>query len=152
MKTIYKSTLLALMCLAMTSYGAEYEAASKLQFPVELLPNDSAKVQIYLENQIAIVLSAENIVRARNLLGDQGERLADEMKAISANRIGGSSTISIQCTSTDPVLCANYANALASAYIDWHQATFTNSISQPIVIQKAQAAGPPKPTYLRMFE
>ena len=152
MNTMYKSTLLALICLAMTSYGAEYEAASKLQFPVELLPNDSAKVQIYLENQIAIVLSAENIVRARNLLGDQGDRLADEMKAISANRISGSSTIAIQCTSTDPVLCANYANALASAYINWHQATFTNSTAQPFVIQKAQAAGPPKPIYLRMFE
>ncbi|MDY0145420.1 MAG: hypothetical protein RBS84_05445 [Kiritimatiellia bacterium] len=135
------------------SYGAvEYGATARIQFPIELLPTNINMVQTYLANQKLIIISSDNILSARELMGDQADRIKEEITSISTRTVDVSSTIEVQCKATGPVICSSFANALAEAYINWHHNTLTNLNTHPVIIQKAIPAGPPKSTIERMFK
>ena len=140
-------TSIVIMLVMMARQVPEYQATAKLHLtrsvgiPANLQQKDvEAIMGDYAQTQRSIILSREVMQRARDKMGLTPQEFGEKYREISVNPIWQTAILAISVTGLDPAFCADYANAIADAYVDYKAAERTGS-SQNTVDNLSRQAG-----------
>ena len=119
-------TSVAIMLVMMARQVPEYQATAKLQLtrsvgiPANLQPRDAdAIVGDYITTQCNVIRSRNVIQRAREKLKLTPREFDEKYRSVSVGPVWQTAILAISVTGLDPAFCADYANAIADAYIDY---------------------------------
>ena len=119
-------TSVVIMLVTMARQVPEYQATAKLQLtrsvgiPASLQPRDAdAIVGDYITTQCNIIRSRDVIRRAREKLNLTPREFGEKFLGMSVGPVWQTAILSISVTGLDPAFCADYANAIADAYMDY---------------------------------
>ncbi|HAL93071.1 MAG TPA: hypothetical protein DCM68_08630 [Verrucomicrobia bacterium] len=139
-------TSIVIMLVMMARQVPEYQAATKLQLtrsvglPANLQQRDMETILgDYAQTQRSIILSREVIQRAKDKMGLAPQEFGDKFRGLSVNPIWETAILTISVTGLEPAFCADYANAIADAYIEYKSEERSGS-SQNTVVNLTQQA------------
>ena len=119
-------TSIVIMLVMMARQVPEYQATAKVQLtksvglPANLQQKDMETILgDYAETQRNIVLSREVIRRAKEKLGLTPQEFGAKFKSLQVYAIWQTAIFSINVTGPEPAFCADYANAIADAYVEY---------------------------------
>lgn len=140
-------TSIVIMLVLMARQVPEYQATAKLHLtrsvgiPANLQQKDvEAIMGDYAQTQRSIILSREVMQRARDKLGLTPQEFGEKYREISVNPVWQTAILAISVTGLDPAFAADFANAVADAYMDYKAAERTGS-SQNTVDNLSRQAG-----------
>jgi uncharacterized protein involved in exopolysaccharide biosynthesis len=140
-------TSIVIMLVMMARQVPEYQATAKLHLtrsvglPANLQQKDfEAIMGDYAQTQRSIILSREVMQRARDKLGLTPQEFGEKYREISVNPVWQTAILAISVTGLDPAFAADFANAVADAYMDYKAAERTGS-SQSTVDNLSRQAG-----------
>lgn len=119
-------TSIVIMLVMMAKQVPEYQATTKLQLVQSaMLPGNlqSRDLETLMgdiaQTQINIILSREVIRRAKEKLNLSPQEFSAKYISLSVFPVWQTSIMSISVNGLEPAFCANYANAIADAYIEY---------------------------------
>lgn len=119
-------TSVVIMLVMMARQVPEYQATAKLQLtrsvgiPASLQPRDAdAIVGDYITTQCNVIRSRDVVRRAREKLNITSQEFGEKFRGMSVGPVWQTAILAIKVTGLDPAFCADYANAIADAYIDY---------------------------------
>lgn len=136
---------LSFMVIKLARQVPMYQATSVLLLSRGLpLPRQLKQEEIqifgdYVETQKQIIQSSTLITRARERVNRPAAEMAEKILSVSVSQRGRTAFVQITVKGLDPVLCADYANALAEEYINF-KAEEQLDTSQATVISLTQQA------------
>ncbi|MDR0994381.1 MAG: polysaccharide biosynthesis tyrosine autokinase [Verrucomicrobiota bacterium] len=117
---------IVIMLVMMMRQEPQFQAVAKLQLtrsvglPANLQQRDMETiVGDYAQTQRTIILSTNVILKARNKLGLTAQEFDSKASSLTVQPGWQTAILSITVTSLDPVFCADYANAIAEAYVEY---------------------------------
>lgn len=128
-------TSIIVMLVMMLRQEPEYTAVAKLQLGRSLgaLPTNLRAVDMetilgdYAQTQRAVILSTNVIGLAKSRLNLTSQEFGSKGCTLSVNPGWQTAILSISVTSLDPHFCADYANAIAEAYVEYKRAERSGS-------------------------
>lgn len=139
-------TSIVIMLIMMARQVPEYQASAKLQLtrsvglPANLQQRDMETILgDYAQTQRSIILSREVIRRAKEKLGLTPQEFNERFRGLTVNPVWQTAILSISVTGLKPAFCADYANAVADAYVEFKSAERSGS-SQNTVVNLSQQA------------
>ena len=125
----------SVMLVMMMKQEPEYTAVAKVQLvrSVLSLPSNLRQADMeailgdYAQTQRSIILSTNVINRAKTKLELTPQEFGSKGSSVSVNPTRQTAILSISVTSLDPHFCADYANAIAEAYIEYKRAERSGS-------------------------
>ena len=115
-----------IMLVMMMREEPQFRATAKIQLirsvglPANLQERDMDTILgDYAQTQREIILSSNVILRARAKLGLTGAEFGAKGSSVAVNPGWKTPILSIVVTSLEPAFCADYANAIADAYIEY---------------------------------
>lgn len=123
------------MLVSMLRQEPVYSATAKIQLvrnlgslPANLRQGDMDTILgDYAQTQRAVILSSNVIQRAKAQLGLTPADFAAKNSSLSVNPGWQTAIIDISVTSLDPNFCADYANAIAAAFIEYKREIHSDS-------------------------
>ena len=119
-------TSVVIMLVMMARQVPEYQSTAKLQLtrsaglPASLQPREvEAIAGDYITTQCSVIRSRDVIRRAREKLTLTPQEFGEKFTGMSVNPVWQTAILAISVTGLDPAFCADYANALADAYIEY---------------------------------
>lgn len=119
-------TSVVIMLVMMARQIPEYQAAAKIQLtrsaglPASLQQRDMETILgDYAQTQRNVILSREVIRLAREKLGLSPQEFNAKFKSLAVNPVWQTAIISISVNGLEPAFCADYANAIADAYVEY---------------------------------
>lgn len=139
-------TAVVIMLVMMARQEPEYEATAKIQLirsvglPANLQQRDmEAILGDYAETQRNILLSRAVIQRAREKLGITSAEFNSKHKGLSVYAVWQTAILAIKVTGREPAFCADYANAIAEAFVEYKTEERSGG-SQTTVVTLSQQA------------
>ena len=117
-----------------------YESSSVLRFPPPAQGQTADSYRIALNTDAHELLSSDLIGKAREQLNLSPQEATDRLIKIEANPLPDSQLVALTVASVDPVLSADFANALANVFIATRNAGHPEKLT---VTQKAVPAASP---------
>ena len=140
-------TSIVIMLVMMARQVPEYQATAKMQLtrsvgiPSNLQQRDvEAILGDYTETQCNVIRSREVIQRARDKLGLTPQEFGEKFRSLAVFPVWQTAILAISVNGLDPAFCADYANAIADAYVDYKAAERSGS-SQNTVDNLSRQAG-----------
>lgn len=140
-------TSIVIMLIMMARQVPEYQATAKLQLtrsvgiPANLQQRDVETILgDYTETQSNVIRSREVIQRAKDKLGLTPQEFGEKFRSLAVFPVWQTAILAISVNGLDPAFCADYANAIADAYVDYKAAERTGS-SQNTVDNLSRQAG-----------
>lgn len=119
-------TSVVIMLVTMARQVPEYQATAKLQLtrsvgiPVSLQPRDVETILgDYITTQCNVIRSRDVVRRAREKMNLTPQEFDEKFRGMSVGPVWQTAILAIKVTGLDPAFCADYANAIADAYIDY---------------------------------
>ena len=119
-------TSVVIMLVMMARQVPEYQSTAKLQLtrsaglPASLQPREvEAIAGDYITTQCNVIRSRDVVRRAREKLTLTPQEFGEKFIGMSVNPVWQTAILAISVTGLDPAFCADYANALADAYIEY---------------------------------
>jgi len=119
-------TSIVIMLVMMARQVPEYQATAKIQLtrsvglPANLRQQDmEAILGDYAQTQRNIILSREVLQMARDRLDLTPQEFGSKFRSLLVNPIWETAILSISVTGLEPKFCADYANAIADAYVEY---------------------------------
>ncbi len=119
-------TAVVIMLVMMARQIPEYQAVAKIQLtksvelPVNLQQRDVEMILgDYTETQCNVVRSRDVIQRAKDKLGLTPQEFDEKFRGLSVYPVWQTAILAISVTGLEPAFCADYANAVADAYMDY---------------------------------
>ena len=119
-------TSVVIMLVMMARQIPEYQAAAKIQLtrsaglPASLQQRDMETILgDYAQTQRNVILSRDVIRLAREKLGLSPQEFNAKFKSLAVNPVWQTAIISISVNGLEPAFCADYANAIADAYVEY---------------------------------
>ncbi len=121
--------------------SAEILLSKGLPLPSRLVPEETELLgeSDYISTQERIIRSPLILQRARERLGRPGREIAEKIKDVSVANLYKTSILRIQVSSYEPIIGAEYANAIAEEYVEFKQEQRMET-SQATVISLTQQA------------
>ncbi len=139
-------TAIVIMLVMMARQVPEYQATAKIQLrrsvglPASLQQQDMASILgDYAQTQRNIILSREVIQRARDILGLTGAEFAARYVGITVSPVWQTAIMNIRVTGLEPAFCADYANAVADAFLEFKELERADSSENTAVVLSQQA-------------
>lgn len=139
-------TSIVIMLIMMARQIPEYQATATIHLirSFGLPPNlQQREVETilgdYAQTQRSIVLSRQVINRAKDRLELTPGEFDEQFRELSVQPVWQTAILSIQVTGLKPAFCADYANAIADAYVEYKSAERSGS-SQNTVVNLSQQA------------
>lgn len=139
-------TSIVIMLVMMARQVPEYQATAKIQLtrsvglPANLQQRDvEAILGDYAQTQRNIILSREVLGMARERLDLTPQEFGSKYRSLLVNPIWETAILSISVTGLEPQFCADYANAIADAYVEYKSSERSGS-SQNTVENLSQQA------------
>lgn len=140
-------TAIVIMLVMMARQVPEYQATAKMQLtrsvgiPSNLQQRDvEAILGDYTETQCNVIRSREVIQRAKDKLGLTPQEFGEKFRGMTVYPVWQTAILAINVKGLDPAFCAEYANAIADAYVDYKAAERSGS-SQNTVDNLSRQAG-----------
>ena len=139
-------TSIVIMLVMMARQVPEYQATAKMQLtrsvglPANLQQRDAeAILGDYTATQCNVIRSRDVIRRAREKLGLTPEEFNGKFKAMSVYPVWQTAILAITVTGLEPAFCADYANAIADAFMEYKSEERSGSSQNTGVILSQQA-------------
>ena len=139
-------TSIVIMLIMMARQIPEYQAVTTIQLirsfglPPNLQQRDVETIfGDYAQTQRNIALSSRVIGRAKERLGLTPSEFNEQFRGLTVVPVWQTAILSIRVTGLKPSFCADYANAIADAFVEYKSAERSNS-SQNTVINLSQQA------------
>jgi polysaccharide biosynthesis transport protein len=139
-------TAIVIMLVMMARQVPEYQAAAKIQLtrsvglPANLQQRDMEMILgDYAHTQRNIILSREVIQRAREKLRLTPQEFAARYRGVSVNPVWQTAIMAITVTGLEPAFCADYANAIADAFVEYKEQERSGSSQNTVVVLSQQA-------------
>ncbi len=140
-------TSIVIMLVMMARQVPEYQAAAKIQLTRSVeLPSNLQQRDVetilgdYAETQCNVIRSRDVIQRAKDKLGLTPQEFGEKFSALSVYPVWQTAIIAISVNGLEPAFCADYANAIADAYVEYKAAERSGS-SQNTVDNLSRQAG-----------
>jgi len=140
-------TSIVVMLVMMARQVPEYQSTAKIQLtrsvglPANLRQQDmEAILGDYAQTQRNIILSREVLQMARNRLGLTPQEFGSKYRSLLVNPIWETAILSISVTGLEPEFCAEYANAIADAYVEYKSSERSGSSQNTVENLTRQAA------------
>ena len=124
----------------------EYRAVAKIHLirsvgiPASLQQQDMQTILgDYARTQVNILQSREVIGLAKQKLGLTGQEFNERYRGLSVSPVWQTAILNVSVTGLDPAFCADYANALADAFIEFKEQEQSGSSENTAVILSRQA-------------
>ena len=117
-------TAIVIMLVMMAKQVPEYQATAKIQLVRSVgIPSNLQQAETsqgdYVQTQRNIMLSREVIRRAREKLGLSPQEFGGKFRNLAIAPVYLTSIMAITVTGLEPSFCANYANAVADAFLEY---------------------------------
>ena len=119
-------TSIVIMLVMMARQVPEYQATAKIQLkqsvglPANLQQRDMETiVGDYAQTQRSIILSRGVIQKARDRLKLTAEEFGEKFRDLSVQPIWQTAILNVTVNGMEPAFCADYANAIADAYVEY---------------------------------
>lgn len=117
-------TAIVIMLVMMAKQVPEYQATTKIQLVRSVgIPSNLQQAEAsqgdYVQTQRNIMLSREVIRRAREKLGLSPQEFGARFRNVAIAPVYMTSIMAITVTGLEPSFCANYANAIADAFLEY---------------------------------
>ena len=119
-------TSVVIMLVMMARQVPEYQSTAKLQLtrsvglPASLQPREvEAIAGDYITTQCNVIRSRDVVRRAKEKLKLTPQEFGEKYLGMAVNPVWQTAILAISVTGLDPAFCADYANALADAYIEY---------------------------------
>ena len=139
-------TSIVIMLVMMARQVPEYQATAKIQLtrsvgiPASLQQRDMETIMgDYIQTQRNIILSREVLRRAKELLGLSPQEFGEKYKSLSVGPVWQTAILAINVRGLEPAFCADYANAVAAAYIEFKLEELSGSSQNTAGILSQQA-------------
>lgn len=141
-------TSIVVMLVMMARQVPEYQAVAKIQLtrsvglPANLQQRDMEAIMgDYAQTQRTIILSREVIQRARDRLNIPPQEFGEKFLGLSVQPIWETAILTISVNGLEPAFCANYANAVADAYVQYKSEERSGSSQNTVENLSRQAGG-----------
>lgn len=139
-------TSIVIMLVMMARQIPEYQATAKIQLTLSVgLPANLQQRDVetilgdYAQTQRSVILSREVIQRAKDKLGLAPQEFGGKFSGLSVQPIWETAILMISVNGLEPAFCANFANAIADAYVEYKSEERSGS-SQNTVVNLSQQA------------
>lgn len=139
-------TSIAIMLVMMARQVPEYQAVAKVQLiqssglPANLQPRDLVTIQgDNSETQGNVIRSREVLRRAKEKLGLTPQEFGGKYRGMAVYPVWETDILAIAVNGLEPVFCADYANAIADAYVEYRAEERSGSSQNTVVILTQQA-------------
>jgi polysaccharide biosynthesis transport protein len=139
-------TAIVIMLVMMARQVPAYQATAKIHLtravgiPSNLQQQDMASIMgDYLYTQQNIINSREVIQRARAKLNLTPQEFAERFRGLNVFPVWQTAIMAISVTGLEPAFCADYANAVAEAYIEFRETERAGSSQNTVVVLSEQA-------------
>lgn len=139
-------TAIVIMLVMMARQVPEYQATAKLHLtksvglPANLQQRDVETILgDYAQTQRNIILGRDVIERARARLDLTPEEFGKRYRSLSVNPVWQTAIMNISVTGLEPAFCADYANAIADAYVEYKAEELSGSSQNTVVVLSQQA-------------
>jgi capsular exopolysaccharide synthesis family protein len=139
-------TSIAIMLVMMARQVPEYQAVAKVQLiqsvglPANLQPRDLVTIQgDNSETQGNVIRSREVIRRAKEKLGLTPQEFGQKFRGMQVYPVWETDILAIAVNGLEPAFCADYANAIADAYVEYRAEERSGSSQNTVVILSQQA-------------
>ncbi len=139
-------TSIVIMLVMMARQVPEYQATAKMQLtrsvgiPSNLQERDMETILgDYAETQCNVIRSRDVLQRAKDKLGLTPQEFGEKFREFSVYPVWQTAIIAISVTGLEPSFCADYANAIADAYVEYKLEERSGS-SQNTVVNLSQQA------------
>lgn len=119
-------TSIVIMLVMMARQVPEYQATAKMQLTRSVgIPSNLQQRDVetilgdYTETQCNVIRSRDVIQRAKDKLGLTPQEFGEKFRSLAVFPVWQTAILSISVTGLDPAFCADYANAIADAYIEF---------------------------------
>ncbi len=140
-------TAVVIMLVMMARQVPEYQATAKVQLtrsvglPANLQQRDVETILgDYAQTQRSVILSREVIQRAKDRMNLTPQEFAEKFLELSVQPIWETAILTISVNGLEPAFCADYANAIADAYVQYKSEERSGS-SQNTVDNLSRQAG-----------
>ncbi|NCA83059.1 MAG: polysaccharide biosynthesis tyrosine autokinase [Opitutae bacterium] len=141
-------TSIVIMLVMMARQIPEYQATAKIQLtrsvglPANLQQRDVETILgDYAQTQRSVILSREVIQRAKDKLGLAPQEFGKKFSGLAVQPIWETAILLISVNGLEPAFCANYANAIADAYVEYKSEERSGSSQNTVVNLSQQANG-----------
>ena len=141
-------TSIVIMLVMMARQIPEYQATAKIQLtrsvglPANLQQRDVETILgDYAQTQRSVILSREVIQRAKDKLGLAPQEFGEKYSGLAVQPIWETAILTISVNGLEPAFCANYANAIADAYVEYKSEERSGSSQNTVVNLSQQANG-----------
>ena len=139
-------TSIVIMLIMMARQVPEYQATTKIHLtrsvglPANLQQRDVETILgDYAQTQCNIIYSREVIQRAKDKLNLTPQEFSSKFRSMRVDPLWQTAILAISVNALEPNFCADYANALADAYVEYKSEESSGS-SQNTVINLSQQA------------
>ncbi|NLB65330.1 MAG: polysaccharide biosynthesis tyrosine autokinase [Lentisphaerae bacterium] len=139
-------TAIVVMLVMMARQIPEYQTTAKLHLrrsvgiPANLQQQDmQAILGDYAQTQRNIIIGRDVIGRARARLGLTPDEFAKRYRSLSVQPVWQTAIMSISVTGLEPAFCADYANAIAEAYVEYKAEELSGTSQNTVVVLSEQA-------------
>ncbi len=139
-------TSIVIMLVMMARQVPEYQATAKIQLkqsvglPANLQARDMEAIMgDYIQTQRSVILSRGVIQKARGKLGLTPQEFGEKFRELSVQPVWQTAILNVTVNGMEPAFCADYANALADAYVEY-KAEERSGSSQDTAINLSQQA------------
>jgi len=140
-------TAIVVMLVMMARQVPEYRSTAKIQLtrsvglPANLQQRDmEAILGDYAQTQRSIILSREVLELSRSKLDLTSQEFSEKYRGLSVNPIWETAILTIKVTGLEPQFCADYANAIADAYVEYKSKERSGSSQNTVENLGRQAA------------
>lgn len=118
-------TAIVIMLVMMARQVPEYQATAKIQLiramgiPANLQQREDSTEGDYIQTQRNIVLSRDVIQKAKDKLGLPPQEFGQKYLSLSVGPVWQTAILAITVKGLEPTFCADYANAVADAYVEF---------------------------------
>jgi capsular exopolysaccharide synthesis family protein len=140
-------TSIVIMLVMMARQVPEYQATAKMQLTRSVgIPSNLQQRDVetilgdYTETQCNVIRSREVIQRAKDKLGLTPQEFGEKFRSMAVFPVWQTAILAISINGLDPAFCADYANAVADAYVDYKAAERSGSSQNTVDNLSRQAS------------
>ena len=141
-------TSIVIMLVMMARQVPEYQATAKIQLtrsvglPANLQQRDVETILgDYAQTQRSVILSREVMQRARDRMNVTPQEFGEKYLSLSVQPIWETAILTISVNGLEPAFCADYANAIADAYVQYKSEERSGSSQNTVDNLSRQAGG-----------
>ena len=139
-------TAIVIMLVMMARQIPEYQSTAKIHLmrsvalPANLQQRDMDRIMgDYAQTERNIIVSRDVIQKARGKLNLTSQEFYERFRSLNVFPVWQTTIMAISVTGLDPAFCADYANAIAEAYIEYKEQERSGSSQNTVVVLSQQA-------------